>query len=124
ANANQYINITVGTATADALSVLNTQISVDTAANASTTINAIDAAISSVSTIRSALGANVNRLEHTISNLSVQAENMASSESRIRDLDMAKEASIMTRNQILTQSSQAMLAQANQQPQSVLQLLR
>jgi len=124
ANDNQTLRVQIDTANANALGVLFTQISVDNAANASVTIKNLDDAISMVSAYRSKLGANINRLEHTIANLNVQAENMSASESRIRDLDMAKEASTMTRNQILAQSSQAMLAQANQAPQSVLQLLR
>jgi len=124
ANSNQTLNVKVDTANSTALGVLFTQISVDNAANASQTIKNLDDAISKVSAFRSKLGANVNRLEHTIANLNVQSENMAASESRIRDLDMAKEASNLTRNQILSQASQSMLAQANQQPQSVLSLLR
>jgi len=124
ANANQWVNVKIDTANAVALGVHLTNISVDNAYNASTTISNLDDAIAKVSAYRSKLGANINRLEHTIANLNVQAENMAASESRIRDLDMAKEASALTRNQILAQSSLAMLAQANQAPQSVLQLLR
>lgn len=124
ANSNQYLNVQIDTSTAAALGINTTNISVDNALNASTTIMNLDNAISKVSAFRSKLGANINRLEHTIANLNVQAENMSSSESRIRDLDMAKEASQMTRNQILSQSSQAMLAQANQMPQQVLQLLK
>lgn len=123
-NSNQFLNVKIDTATGAALGISTTQISVDNAANASTTIKNLDNAIAKVSAFRSHLGANVNRLEHTIANLNVQAENMASSESRIRDLDMAKEAANLTRNQVLSQASQAMLAQANQAPQSVLQLLR
>jgi flagellin len=65
-----------------------------------------------------------NRLEHTIKNLDTAAENLQAAESRIRDVDMAKEVMEFTRTNILQQASQAMLAQANQQPQSVLQLLR
>jgi flagellin len=124
ANDNQTLNVQIDTANASALGISTSNLSVDNAANASQTIKNLDDAISKVSAFRSKLGANINRLEHTIANLNVQAENMAASESRIRDLDMAKEASAMTRNQILSQSSQAMLAQANQGPQAVLQLLR
>ncbi|MBM3270743.1 MAG: flagellin [Candidatus Sericytochromatia bacterium] len=124
ANSNQFMNVQIETANAVALGVFFSNISVDNAANASQTISNLDDAIAKVSAMRSKLGANINRLEHTISNLNVQAENMSASNSRIRDLDMAKEASALTRNQILAQSSQAMLAQANQGPQSVLQLLR
>ncbi|PKK88170.1 MAG: hypothetical protein CVV64_20025 [Candidatus Wallbacteria bacterium HGW-Wallbacteria-1] len=83
----------------------------------------LDKAISVVSTARGNLGALQNRLEHTIKNLSVTKENLASSESRIRDTDMAKEMMEFTRNQIMQQAGTAMLAQANQVPQSVLQLL-
>jgi len=77
-----------------------------------------------VSTSRANLGAYQNRFEHTISNLSVTAENLSASESRIRDTDMAQEMVSFTRAQILTQAGTAMLAQANQAPQQVLQLLR
>ncbi|MFS0674156.1 flagellin Hag [Ornithinibacillus sp. 179-J 7C1 HS] len=85
---------------------------------------AIDAATNQVSTQRSALGAVQNRLEHTISNLGASSENLTAAESRIRDVDMAKEMMEFTKNNILTQAAQSMLAQANQQPQGVLQLLR
>src|SRR5690625_1420928 len=84
----------------------------------------IDAAITSVSTQRSYLGAIQNRLEHTINNLGASQENLTAAESRIRDVDMAKEMMEFTKNNILTQAAQAMLAQANQTPQGVLQLLR
>lgn len=87
-------------------------------------IQSIKDAINTVSTNRSALGALQNRLEHTINNLGVTAENMTAAESRIRDVDMAAEMMSFTKNNVLTQAAQAMLAQANQQPQSVLQLLR
>ncbi len=124
ANDGQVLNVVIDTANSVALNVFSTNISVDNPASASITIRNLDDAISQVSAIRSKIGANINRLEHTVANLNVQGENMSSAESRIRDLDMAKEASIMTKNQILTQSSQAMLAQANQAPQQILQLLR
>ncbi|MGA3878558.1 flagellin Hag [Bacillus pumilus] len=84
----------------------------------------VDGAIKQVSAQRSKLGAVQNRLEHTINNLSASGENLTAAESRIRDVDMAKEMSEFTKNNILSQASQAMLAQANQQPQNVLQLLR
>jgi len=87
-------------------------------------IASIKTAINTVSTNRSALGALQNRLEHTINNLGVTTENMTAAESRIRDVDMAAEMMSFTKNNVLTQAAQAMLAQANQQPQSVLQLLR
>ena len=88
------------------------------------TLEKIDKAIAEVSRQRSNLGAVQNRLEHTIRNLDNAAENTQTAESRIRDTDMAKEMSKFTKDNILTQASQAMLAQANQLPQQVLQLLR
>jgi flagellin len=87
-------------------------------------IGIVNTAIVNVSKKRSELGAIQNRLEHTINNLDTAAENLQASESRIRDVDMAKEMMEFTKNNILTQAAQAMLAQANQQPQGVLQLLR
>ncbi|MDV2582849.1 flagellin N-terminal helical domain-containing protein [Alkalibacillus haloalkaliphilus] len=91
--------------------------------NAQDAIENIDTAIQAVSDQRSELGAVQNRLEHTISNLDNATENLSAAESRIRDTDMASEMMEMTRSNILSQASQSMLAQANQQPQSVLQLL-
>ena len=88
------------------------------------TLKVVDDAIKQVSDQRSNLGAVQNRLDHTINNLATSAENLTSAESRIKDVDMAKEMMEFTKNNILTQASQAMLAQANQQPQAVLQLLR
>lgn len=99
-------------------------LTVDTVENAKTAIDAIKDAIKTVSTTRGTLGAKQNRLEHTINNLSVSSENMTAAESRIRDVDVAKEMMAYTKNNILVQSSQAMLAQANQVPQGVLQLLQ
>ncbi len=87
-------------------------------------ITTINNALNQVSEERSKLGANQNRLEHTINNLGATSENLSAAESRIRDVDMAKEMMDFTKNNILTQAAQAMLAQANQQPQGVLQLLR
>jgi flagellin len=91
---------------------------------ATAAIKVIDKAIESVSAERSKLGAYQNRLDHTINNLGTSSENLTAAESRIRDVDMAKEMMNQTKNSILAQASQAMLAQANQQPQGVLQLLR
>ena len=93
-----------------------------TKADALTTV--LDNAIKDVSKQRSTLGAAQNRLDHTINNLSTSSENLTAAESRIRDVDMAKEMMNQTKNSILSQAAQAMLAQANQQPQGVLQLLR
>ncbi|MBS4190259.1 flagellin [Bacillus sp. FJAT-49705] len=91
---------------------------------ASDNLELIQNAINTVSESRSNFGAVQNRLEHTINNLGTTSENLQAAESRIRDVDMAKEMMNMTKNNILTQAAQAMLAQANQQPQGVLQLLR
>jgi flagellin len=95
-----------------------------TASGADLAIGALDDAISSVSTLRADLGAVQNRFDHTINNLNVAVENLSASESRIRDTDMAAEMMNFTRAQILSQAGTAMLAQANQVPQGVLQLLR
>ena len=92
--------------------------------DASTAINTIKAAINKVSDVRGTLGATQNRLEHTINNLSVMTENIQDAESTIRDTDVAEEMMAYTKNNILIQSAQAMLAQANQIPQGVLQLLQ
>ncbi|GLX70890.1 flagellin [Paenibacillus glycanilyticus] len=97
---------------------------ISTRASASGSITSIDKAINQVSAERSKLGAVQNRLEHTITNLNTSSENLTAAESRIRDVDMAKEMMEQTKNSILAQAAQAMLAQANQQPQGVLQLLR
>ena len=91
---------------------------------ATAAISVLNDAIETVSAERSKLGAYQNRLEHTINNLGTSSENLTSAESRIRDVDMASEMSAFSKNNILSQAAQAMLAQANQQPQQVLQLLR
>lgn len=97
---------------------------VSTHAKATAAIEALDQALETVSAQRSSLGSFQNRLEHTINNLGTSSENLTAAESRIRDVDMAKEMMDFTKNNILTQAAQAMLSQANQQPQGVLQLLR
>ena len=97
-------------------------ISSQTAADSA--ITTINNAIETVSAERSKLGATQNRLEHTINNLGTSSENLTAAESRIRDVDMAKEIMEISKNAILSQAAQAMLAQANQQPQAVLQLLQ
>ncbi|BCG61341.1 flagellin N-terminal helical domain-containing protein [Paenibacillus sp. URB8-2] len=111
-----------GAKTADAVTAAGINVSTQTDANSAITV--IDKAITTVSAERSKLGAYQNRLEHTINNLNTSSENLTAAESRIRDVDMAKEMSEQTKNSILAQAAQAMLAQANQQPQGVLQLLR
>jgi len=97
---------------------------VSSAENAAKAITTIQSAIDTVSAERSKLGANQNRLDHTINNLGTSSENLTAAESRIRDVDMAKEMMNQTKESILAQASQAMLAQANQKPQAVLQLLQ
>ena len=116
------MTVSVGDMHADALGIADIDIS--TQAGAQKAVDKIKSAINSVSSTRGDLGAIQNRLEHTINNLSVTAENMTAAESRIRDVDMANEMMAYTKNNILVQSSQAMLAQANQLPQGVLQLLQ
>jgi len=122
ADAGTKMTLTIGTMTAAKLSV--GALSVSDFAKASNAIGKIDTAIKSVSTERSKLGASQNRLEHTIKNLDNASENIQAAESRVRDVDMAKEMMNFTKQNILTQAAQAMLAQANQAPQGVLQLLR
>ncbi|WP_125152134.1 flagellin [Clostridium rectalis] len=97
---------------------------ISSADKATGSIKTINTAIETVSTQRSKLGAVQNRLEHTINNLNTSSENLQAAESRVRDVDMAKEMMTFSKNNILQQAAQAMLAQANQQPQGVLQLLR
>ena len=124
ANANQTITVNIEDMTSSGLSVDSVSVAGADGTNAQSAITTIDTAIESVSSQRSGLGAVQNRLEHTINNLSVAAENLSASESRIRDTDMAKEMVAFTRSQILSQAGTAMLAQANQVPQGVLSLLR
>ncbi|MCI8600810.1 MAG: hypothetical protein HFE45_04360 [Oscillospiraceae bacterium] len=109
---------------AKALGVADGQIDIKTQTGAGAAINKINAAIDNVSKTRAGLGAIQNRLEHTINNLDTTVENLTAANSRIRDTDMAKEMMNYTKMNVLVQSAQAMLAQANQQPQSVLQLLQ
>ncbi|WP_010676911.1 flagellin N-terminal helical domain-containing protein [Bacillus timonensis] len=133
ANQGETISMSLVDATASTLGVATTQLSdLSSTVSASSSLNSIATAnldkiqdaIDTVSKNRSNLGAVQNRLEHTINNLGTTSENLQAAESRIRDVDMAKEMMNMTKNNILTQAAQAMLAQANQQPQGVLQLLR
>lgn len=121
-DAFQKVNVDIGNMNTASLGI--DAISIATELDAGNAITAIKTAISTVSTTRGNLGAIQNRLEHTINNLGVTTENMTAAESRIRDVDMAKEMMDYTKNNILTQAAQAMLAQANQTPQGVLQLLR
>jgi flagellin len=128
ANIGQQLSIHIEDMSASGLGVDGISVvSGSSALNASgydALLSGIDTAINTVSTQRSQLGAVQNRLEHTINNLGASQENLTAAESRIRDVDMAKEMMEFTKNNILTQAAQSMLAQANQQPQGVLQLLR
>ena len=127
ANASQSMSIEIGDMRAEALNIVNDEgkgLSVEDAENANKAITAFDAALNAVSSQRANLGAVQNRLEYTISNLDNTAENLTSAESTLRDVDMAKEMMEYSKNNILNQAAQAMISQANQQPQNVLQLLR
>ncbi|GIP60209.1 flagellin [Paenibacillus sp. FSL W8-0186] len=135
ANSGETISLSLETATATQLSVEFSTTGLQELKGATTAMGSmnsiakanlslVQAAINTVSGMRSDLGAVQNRLEHTINNLGTTSENLQAAESRIRDVDMAKEMSEFTKNNILQQAATAMLAQANQQPQGVLQLLR
>ena len=128
ANMDQRVRAYVGTMTAKALGVRDigdeSILTIDTPETANRAIGTIDEAIKKINKQRADLGAYQNRLEMSVVGINVAAENLQASESRIRDVDMAKEMVEFTRNQILTQSGTAMLAQANQQTQSVMSLLR
>jgi flagellin len=120
--AEQRVKLNIEDMSAKALKV--NSISIATQKGANDAISTIDKALAAVSEQRSSLGAVSNRLDHTIKNLETTGENLTAAESRIREVDMAKEMMEQTKNSILSQAAQAMLAQANQQPQGVLQLLR
>ena len=122
ANEGQMTKLAISDMSSEALKV--DAIDLTTADSASKAITTIDEAIQKVSAERAKLGAIQNRLDHTINNLGTSSENLTAAESRIRDVDMAKEMMEYAKNTILQQAAQAMLAQANQQPQGVLQLLR
>ncbi|MDU4659332.1 MAG: flagellin, partial [Clostridium butyricum] len=123
-DADLTLEVKIGAMDASALGISTANVSVTDNAAAKASIDLINTAIKTVSSQRSELGANQNRLEHTIANLDNASENLTAAESRVRDVDMAKEMMSFSKNNILNQAAQAMLAQANQQPQGVLQLLR
>ena len=124
ANSGQTLTVSINRMRATALhSSLTDDFSISTQSSAEAAIGVLDKALDKVSEQRSKLGAVQNRLEHTINNLQVAAENLTASESRIRDVDVALETTNFVKNQILVQAATAMLAQANVKPQSVLQLL-
>ncbi len=122
ANEGQTLNISIGRL--DTIGLDITDVYVTDLELAQRSITKIDDAIQTLNAARATIGAQVNRLEYTINNLSIAEENLAASESRIRDLDIASETTEYTKNQILTQSASSMLAQANQIPQQALQLLQ
>jgi flagellin len=122
--ANQGQTMTMNINAMDASSLGVNALDVSTQNGAENAISAIDKATAAVSSQRATLGAYQNRLESTINNLSTTSENLTSAESSITDVDMAKEMSNYSKNNILSQAAQAMISQANQQPQQVLQLLR
>ncbi|MFB3226033.1 flagellin [Exiguobacterium sp. PHA03] len=122
ANQGQNINLSISDMRSAALGI--DAVDVSTKAGADAAITTVQTAIDTVSSERSKLGAYQNRLDHTINNLKTSSENLTAAESRVRDVDMAKEMMSQTKNSILAQAAQAMLAQANQTPQGVLQLLR
>ncbi|MGG3988472.1 flagellin [Bacillus smithii] len=122
ANQAQVMKVDINEMSVKSLSL--SSVDVSTQQGAETAITVINNAIDKVSAERSKLGAFQNRLEHSINNLGTSSENLTAAESRIRDVDMAKEMMEQTKASILAQAAQAMLAQANQQPQGVLQLLR
>lgn len=128
ANKDQNITLDIKDMGASALGVEGASttegINISSQTDANAAIDTINTAISTVSAERSKLGAYQNRLDHTINNLQTSSENLTASESRIRDVDMASEMMEFTKNNILSQAAQSMLAQANQQPQGVLQLLQ
>ncbi|TDL32582.1 flagellin [Jeotgalibacillus sp. S-D1] len=120
----ESVNITVTQDASETLTIAAAELTGTAALASTSTVTEIDTAIGEINKQRATYGSQQNRLEHTINNLNTTAENLTASESRIRDVDMAKEMMEFTKNNILSQASQAMLAQANQQPQGVLQLLR
>ena len=131
ANAGQEVALGINSMKAKDLNIVQTKdgvegkaLDVTSQASASLAVNAYDMAIQKVSTERAKMGATQNRLEHTISNLDTSSENLQSAESSLRDTDMAEEMTKYSKNNILMQAGQSMLAQANERPQTVLQLLQ
>ena len=125
ANQGQTVTVAIGDGTADSLGADGLLVTgtVDTDANADTLLGQVDAALSSIGTVRSDLGALQNRFQSTIRNLSNISENVSAARSQIRDTDFATETADLTRNQIMQQASISVLSQANQRPQSALSLL-
>ncbi|WP_444659897.1 flagellin [Caproiciproducens sp. R2] len=122
ASEDQQVSLNIASMSSKGLGI--DKISVASQDNANAAIDTIETAINIVSGTRADLGALQNRLEHTVNNLGTTSENLTSAESRIRDVDMAAEMMEMTKNNVLAQAAQSMLAQANTQPQNVLKLLQ
>jgi len=122
ANANQTMQIAINKIDTKTLGISGIDLSSKEGAQAA--ITAVDDATQMVSSERAKLGAIENRLDHTINNLTTSSQNMTSAEARIRCVDMASEMANFQKNSVLQQAAQAMLAQANQQPQQVLKLLQ
>jgi flagellin len=120
---NDRIAVTVGSTTSTALGVNAASLTISAKINAQSGLDTIDSAIQNVSNVRATLGAMGNRLNSTISNLSIASENLSAANSRIRDVDVAVETSKLTRSQILMQAGVSVLAQANAVPQAALSLL-
>ena len=126
ATTNDRLNVTLADIDTSSIGSSGTSVNstdVSSKTNARTAMNVLDDAINDIAQQRSNIGAHQNRLNSTIVNLSNAAENISASNSRIRDVDVASESAVMTRNQILSQAGSSMLAQANQQPNTALQLL-
>jgi flagellin len=124
ANANQTVSLNISSMSASSLGLSGLTVSLDSAADISKLLSKIDGALKIVTNSRAELGAKQNRLEYTMKSLDISSENLSSSESRIRDTDMAKEMMNLTKANVLSSAATSMLSQANQQPQNVLQLLR
>ena len=128
ANMDERVQVYIGTMTSTSLGLkaagTGEIVSVSNQNSANLTIGTIDQALTRINSQRADLGAYQNRLESSTRSIMIGSENLQAAESRIRDTNMAKESSLLAKNQVLTQAATAMLAQANQQPQNVLQLLR
>lgn len=122
ANASELMDINIGVMTSSKLKIDTIDVTVESP-DFGHKLKSLDDAIDRVSKQRASLGASQNRLEHTVSNLTTTGENLTEAKSRIRDVDMAEEMMTFTKNNIISQAATAMLAQANQSPQSILQLL-
>jgi len=124
ANKDQSITFNIGSMKASTLGIASINVDIANASGISAQIDTVNTAVNNVANERAKLGAIQNRLQYTIKSLDISSENLSASESRIRDTDMAKEMMALTKANVLSQAATTMLAQANQQPQNILQLLR